>query len=179
MPYLTVNGKKLNYADTKLGDSGGTSSEGKSTTTTIVFVHGLGSTQNYFFPILPYLSEYRCILLDSYGAGRSRLNSGGEGEQEQEHSIETIGKDVIGIMDALDVERAVVVGYSMGGMVPTWLAAKESGRVLAGVCIGPVHPSPAVAEVFKKRIPAVREGMLYLLSLTFEVLRLRLRLIRR
>ena len=53
-----------------------------------------------------------------------------------------------------------MVGYSMGGMVPTYLAgsAVGTGRVVAGVCIGPVHPSPAVADVFKKRVPAVRDG---------------------
>ena len=47
----------------------------------------------------------------------------------------------------------------MGGMVPTLLASTAPERVLAGICIGPVHPGPAVAEVFRKRVAAVREGM--------------------
>jgi pimeloyl-ACP methyl ester carboxylesterase len=143
MPFIIVNGKRLHYADTK--------PEAPDATYTIIFVHGLGSTQNYFFPILPHLTDYRCITFDNYGAGRSKFDS-------QSHSIETIGQDVLGILDHLKVPKAVVVGYSMGGMLPTYLAATVPERVVAAVCIGPVNPSPAVAEVFQKRIPAVREG---------------------
>jgi pimeloyl-ACP methyl ester carboxylesterase len=143
MPFITVNGKRLNYADTK--------PEAPDATYTIIFVHGLGSTQNYFFPILPHLTDYRCITFDNYGAGRSKYDG-------QPHSIETIGQDVLGILDHLKVPKAVVVGYSMGGMLPTYLAATVPERVVAAVCVGPVNPSPAVAEVFQKRIPAVREG---------------------
>lgn len=47
---------------------------------------------------------------------------------------------------------------SMGGMLPTYLAATAPDRVLAGICIGPVHPTPAVADVFKQRVPVVQEG---------------------
>jgi pimeloyl-ACP methyl ester carboxylesterase len=143
MPFITVNGKRLNYADTK--------PEAPDAIYTIIFVHGLGSTQNYFFPILPHLTDYRCITFDNYGAGRSKYDG-------QPHSIETIGQDVLGILDHLKVSKAVVVGYSMGGMLPTYLAATAPERVVAAVCVGPVNPSPAVAEVFQKRISAVREG---------------------
>jgi len=145
MPFMTVNGRKLNYADTHPSEEKG------STKKTIIFVHGLGSSQNYYFPILPYLTDYRCITLDTYGAGRSKFDG-------QKHSIETIAKDVLGVLDTLKVDKAIIVGYSMGGMIPTQLAATASDRVLSGICIGPVNPSPAVAEVFKKRVPAVREG---------------------
>ena len=118
-------------------------------------VHGLGSTQNYFFPILPYLSDFRCITFDTYGSGRSKFDG-------QEHSIETIAKDVLALLDMLNVQKAIVTGYSMGGMIPTYLAATASDRVLGGICIGPVHPTPTVAEIFKKRIPTVEEGLLVL-----------------
>jgi pimeloyl-ACP methyl ester carboxylesterase len=145
MPFITVNGKTLNYADTK---------PESPESPTIIFVHGLGSTQNYFFPILPYLAAYRCITFDNYGAGRSKYAA----HVVAEHSIASIGQDVIEVLDGLKVSKAIVVGYSMGGMLPTYLASTQAERVAAGVCIGPVHPSEAVAEVFKKRIPAVRDG---------------------
>jgi pimeloyl-ACP methyl ester carboxylesterase len=161
MPFITVNGKWLNYADTKPSDSPASSMMTTTTTTTtttaIIFVHGLGSTQNYFFPILPYLDAYRCITFDNYGAGRSKFDPG----VFAAHSVESIAADVLGILDHLKIATAVVVGYSMGGMLPTYLASlNEMGteRVVAAVCIGPVHPSDAVADVFKKRIPAVRDG---------------------
>jgi pimeloyl-ACP methyl ester carboxylesterase len=146
MPYITVRNHNLHYTDTPASF--------RSPKATIVFVHGLGSTQNYFFPILPYLSEYRCITFDTYGAGRSKLN-----DPIGEHSIGSIGVDVLSILDRLcgNDSRAIVVGYSMGGMVPTHLAATASARVLAAICIGPVHPTPSIADVFKQRVPKVRE----------------------
>jgi pimeloyl-ACP methyl ester carboxylesterase len=144
MPFISVHGKKLHYADTK---PDAPSAAAAAAAHTIVFVHGLGSTQNYLAAC-----EYRCITFDNYGAGRSGF------DRREEHSIESIGRDVVGLLDALHVARAVVVGYSMGGMLPTSLASTVPDRVVAGVCIGPVHPTDAVAELFKQRIPAVRDG---------------------
>lgn len=149
MPYITVNNHSLHYSDSSTNQQASDSPP----KATIILVHGLGSTQNYYFPILPDLSSYRCITFDNYGAGRSKLVSG-----QPESSIPLIASDVLALMDALNVPKAIIVGYSMGGMVPTYLAATNPSRVQAGICIGPVHPTPAVAEVFKKRIPAVKQG---------------------
>jgi pimeloyl-ACP methyl ester carboxylesterase len=146
MPFADINGHSLHYTDiAPLGSS--------EAAHTIIFVHGLGSTQNYYFPIFPYLTSFRCILFDNYGAGRSKYDG-------KETSIPLIGKDVLGLLDHLKVQKAIVVGYSMGGMVPTFLASTSPDRVVAGVCIGPVHPSEAVANVFKQRVPTVRKGEL-------------------
>jgi pimeloyl-ACP methyl ester carboxylesterase len=145
MPFATVNSHALHYTDIA-------PSENKPSPITLIFVHGLGSTQNYYFPIFPYLASYRCIIFDNYGAGRSKYTTG------TETSIPSIAKDVLGLLDHLKVDKAVVIGYSMGGMVPTYLASTSPDRVVAGICIGPVHPSEAVANVFKQRIPTVQKG---------------------
>ena len=146
MPFATINNHSLHYTD--IAPSNIPSPQ------TLILIHGLGSTQNYYFPIFPYLTSYRCIIFDNYGAGRSPYTPG------TETSIPSIGKDVIGLLDHLNVDKAVVIGYSMGGMVPTHLASTSPSRVIATVLIGPVHPSPSVAEVFKERVPKVQsEGM--------------------
>ena len=147
MPFTTVNNHKLHYTDS-------VTTEASSSTPTLIFVHGLGSTQNYFYPIFYSIhGKYRCIAFDNYGAGRSRLDP-----QDTEISIPSMAADVLGLMDVLSVDKAVVIGYSMGGMVLTHLAATSPHRITAGICIGPVHPTPAVAEVFKQRIPLVHDG---------------------
>jgi pimeloyl-ACP methyl ester carboxylesterase len=152
MPFIKVNNHSLHYTDSQA------SPESQSTPrATLILVHGLGSTQNYYSPILPSLIEsgYRCITFDNYGAGRSEYIEG------QDASIEGIGADVITLLDELKIPTAIVGGYSMGGMVPTYLASTRPDRVLAGICIGPVNPNPGVAEVFRKRIETVREGKIY------------------
>jgi pimeloyl-ACP methyl ester carboxylesterase len=145
MPFITVNKHTLHYTDTL------SATPHKAI---IIFIHGLGSTQSYFTPIIPHLSAYRCIIFDTYGAGRSHLAS-----PPGPHSIATISTDVLSLLDHLcgPNSKAIILGYSMGGMVPTHLAATAPERVQAAVCIGPVHPSAAVADVFKARIPKVRE----------------------
>lgn len=146
MPYATINNHKLHYTDI----SPSSSASSTSSNPTIIFVHGLGSTQNYYFPIFPYLTSYRCIIFDNYNAGASQSDGG-------ETSIPSIGKDVLSLLDHLSVSKAVVVGYSMGGMVPTYLASTSPNRIIAGICIGPVHPQESVAEVFRKRVPVVQK----------------------
>jgi pimeloyl-ACP methyl ester carboxylesterase len=150
MPFIIVNNHKLHYTDSKPP-----STESQvAPRATLILVHGLGSTQNYYSSILPTLtgSNYRCITFDNYGAGRSEYVNG------QVASIEGIGADVLALLDALQVPKAIVMGYSMGGMLPTYLASTKPERVLAGICIGPVNPSPGVADVFRKRIETVRAG---------------------
>lgn len=147
MPFITVNNHRLHYTDSNTTDI-------SSSTPTLIFVHGLGSTQNYFYPIFYSIhGKYRCIAFDNYGAGRSKLDP-----NDANTSIPSIAADVLALMDARSVEKAVVIGYSMGGMVPTYLAATSPDRITAGICIGPVHPTSAVAEIFRKRIPLVQEG---------------------
>jgi pimeloyl-ACP methyl ester carboxylesterase len=145
MPFVKVNNHHLHYTDiAPLKD--------QTPKGAIIFVHGLGSTQNYFFPIFPYLTSYRVIVFDNYGAGRSKYETG------TETSIPSIAKDVLGLLDHLQVKEAVVAGYSMGGMLPTYLASTAPDRVVGAICIGPVHPSETVGNVFKQRIATVKEG---------------------
>ncbi|KAJ4383452.1 hypothetical protein N0V86_001501 [Didymella sp. IMI 355093] len=147
MPFLDISGKKIHYADLKPED--------KDVLETFIFMHGLGSSQNYYHAVVERLrtNGFRCIIFDNYGAGRSPYT----GEQS---SIQSLGDDIIGILDALNVPKAIVVGHSMGGIVAAHLAAERSDRIVAAVLIGPVYPNEGVRPVFEKRIEAVqKDGM--------------------
>ena len=145
MPSLTINGKSLFYTiDEPSGPP-------KSTT---LFIHGLGSSSCFYKAITPTLSSAtRCIALDTPGSGLSSIGT-------TEQSIESIAKDAIGLLDALHFnEKVIVVGHSMGGIVASELAASFPDRVKGVVLIGPVHPTPALADAFDKRIEAVKKGV--------------------
>lgn len=103
MPYLHLPvGKTIHYTDW-------TPSEPRAT---IVLSHGLGSSQNFYAPLVPGLLEkgYRCIAYDTTGAGRSSYTY-------VEQSVETLAEDLKGVMEGLGVSKAVVVGHSMAGYV--------------------------------------------------------------
>lgn len=145
MPYIDVNQKHLNYSDSHPNGppAGGL---------TYIFIHGLGSSQNYFGGVIPHLTpNHRCIAIDTYGSGRSAFTG-------LEQSIDTIADDVVKVMDGLKVSKAVLVGHSMGGTTVLQFAAKYGDRVVAVVAIGPVHPTASTGQVFEKRIQIVSEG---------------------
>lgn len=147
MPFITISYKRLHYTDYPPATD--------VTKGTIVCQHGLGSSQNFYTPIVPRLTQagFRVITFDTTGAGRSPYT-------QIEQSVSSLAADVLGLLDALSVEgRVVVAGHSMGGMVVTHLAAEHKERIQAVVLIGPVYPSEGVSKVFEKRIETVeREG---------------------
>lgn len=143
MPFLELGAKRIFYTDYK---PDGDIKE------TFIFHHGLGSSQNYYVAVVPTLQSqgFRCIVFDTTGAGRSSYT-------QIEQSIASLAADVIGILDALGVAKAVLVGHSMGGIVAAHAAGNYGERIVASVWIGPVLPSSQVAEIFEKRIELVEE----------------------
>jgi pimeloyl-ACP methyl ester carboxylesterase len=123
-----------------------------SSTNKLNSTHGLGSTQNYYTSLIPsFVSEnFRCVTFDTTGAGRSPYTY-------VEQSISSLSNDVINLMNHLEIEKAVLVGHSMGGIVAANCAAEFSSRIVASIWIGPVYPSSAIASVFEKRIEVVQE----------------------
>jgi pimeloyl-ACP methyl ester carboxylesterase len=121
----------------------------------ILSTHGLGSSQNYYAALIPaFLREnFRVITYDTTGSGRSPYTY-------LEQSIDTLSNDVIALLDFLQVDKAVIVGHSMGGIVAANVAAQHSDRIVASIWLCPVYPSANVADVFAKRIDLVgKQGM--------------------
>jgi pimeloyl-ACP methyl ester carboxylesterase/predicted glycosyltransferase len=82
---------------------------------------------------IPYLSRHcRVITFDGRGNGRSDRPAEPEAYAESEFAA-----DAIAIMDATQTERAIIVGFSMGGQRALLLAANHPERVEAAVFIGP------------------------------------------
>jgi 3-oxoadipate enol-lactonase len=54
---------------------------------------------------------------------------GGSGSPPGPYDVDTLGNDVLGVLDTLDIERAHVVGLSMGGVVGQWLGVHAPDRI--------------------------------------------------
>jgi len=145
MPYLTLGPKRIHYTSFTPPPST------TPPTHTFLFHHGLGSSQNFFAPVIPALlaANIRCIAYDTSGAGRSPPTSAPQ-------SVATLAADALAVLDALAVPTAVVVGHSLGGLVAAALAAAHAERVIGAVWIGPVRPAAAAAAVFDARAALVR-----------------------
>ena len=112
----------------------------------VLLLHGLGATKSSMFDTAAALARdgYRVHALDLPGFGGSSKRPGPYGAPY-------FTKVVLGVMDALGIERAHVVGNSMGGRVAIELGLTHPERVgaLALLC-------PAVAFVRRDFAPIVR-----------------------
>lgn len=93
----------------------------------VVLLHGgLGHSGNWGYQV-PALIEsgYRAIVIDSRGHGRSTRD-------ERPYSYELMASDLLAVMNALHLDRAVLVGWSDGACTALILAAKYPARA-AGV----------------------------------------------
>ncbi len=85
---------------------------------------------------IPYLARHcRVVTFDGRGNGRSDRPQDAAAYDEREFAA-----DALAVMDATDTERAVLVGFSLGGQRGLLLAAEHPERVEAAVFIGPSFP---------------------------------------
>jgi len=113
----------------------------------IVCVHGLGGTKASFLPTVSALADtHRVIALDLPGFGESDKPIGAP------YDAAWFSRSIFGLMDELGLDRAPLVGNSMGGRV-----ALEAGLLEPGRVDGLVLLSPALAWLRDRRwAPFVR-----------------------
>jgi 3-oxoadipate enol-lactonase len=89
----------------------------------VVLIHGLAGDHTAWTPQMPRLSaRSRTIAFDNRGAGKST-------QRDEPVSTEDLARDTLGLMDAIGVERAHVVGRSMGGAIAQHMALMAPQRV--------------------------------------------------
>ena len=107
----------------------------------VVFVGGTGGTGPYFAPLVRELSGFRCLLLDRPGWGLSSP------VDYSKYEFKVLVADLLrSALDALAVERAHVVGASIGGSWALSLAARHPSRVDRIVQLGS-GPIPAETQL--------------------------------
>src|SRR4051794_27174973 len=90
----------------------------------VIMVHGGLANSNYFGRVIPYLVDegFRVVAVDSRGHGRSTRSA-------QPYSYELMESDVVGMMDALHVRKADLVGWSDGGIIGIVMAIRDPERL--------------------------------------------------
>jgi pimeloyl-ACP methyl ester carboxylesterase len=94
----------------------------------VLLVHAGVTDQRSWAHVVDALSGHRCLTYDARGYGRTTY--------QREDGWSPAG-DAVAVLDAYDVDRAVVVGSSMGGRTSIDLALSHPERVRALVLIGP------------------------------------------
>jgi pimeloyl-ACP methyl ester carboxylesterase len=102
----------------------------------IVLVHGFASTKNVNWVYPTWVSELRkdgrrVIALDNRGHGESAKLY-----DPAQYSIPMMAGDVVALMDHLNIPRADVMGYSLGGRMTAWLGRNAPERLRSAILGG-------------------------------------------
>lgn len=103
----------------------------------MIFAHGFGCDQNMWRYITPaFEKEYRIILFDYVGAGKSDISSY---NPERYSSLQGYARDVLDICEELQLSDIIFVGHSVSSMIGL-LAAVEKPQYFSNIIM--VGPSP-------------------------------------
>lgn len=104
----------------------------------VLLLHGFTGTRDTWRPHLGALRGFEAIAVDLLGHGGSDAP-----EDPARYGMEETVADLLAVLDALEVRRAAVVGYSMGGRVALRLALRAPDRCWALVL---ESASPGIAD---------------------------------
>ena len=123
----------------------------------LLLIQGMGGDGTHWGePFLCGLErDFELVLYDQRGIGRS-------GPLRGDVTTGVLAGDAAALLDALKIERAHVLGFSMGGMVAQELALAAPGRVrsliLASTSAGGTQSEPTGGEVVQALTAAVLSG---------------------
>jgi len=133
--FIRVNGVKLHYLDW-----GG---KGK----TILFLHGLGDNPHIFDDLAPkFRNQFRVLGLTRRGHGQSE-------KPETGYDTATLVEDIRQFLDALKIERVVLVGHSIAGDELTRFAGVYPDRVIKLVYLDAAYDRTRMPEINKQILP--------------------------
>jgi non-heme chloroperoxidase len=122
--------------------------QGDATGVPVVMLHGVTDSWRSFEPVLPHLpDDVRALAVTQRGHGDAP-------KPESGYRIEDLAGDVVDLLDELEIERAILVGHSMGSWVARQIAIDHPDRVLglvlAGAFQGSLVGDPEVATAMKE-----------------------------
>ena len=107
------------------------------------------------------LAGYRVLRMDTRGHGASPAASA-------PYTVEMLADDVIGLLDALSVQRVHFVGLSLGGMIGQALGARHGNRLLSLAICDSASETPAPALWDQRIETARRDGIAALAGPTLQ-----------
>jgi 3-oxoadipate enol-lactonase len=110
MPKVKANGLNINYDQQGLGEP------------LILLPFLTADNSCYAFQVAEYAKHFTCISVDPRGAGETDKPAG-------VYSTELFADDLNAFMEAIGVEKAHVMGLSLGAAIGMWLAAKYPEKV--------------------------------------------------
>lgn len=111
MPFASVGCGKIHYR-----------LDGQQEKPVLVLSNALGTDLSMWDAQVPeFTPHFRVLRYDTYGHGGSSFEEGG-------FQIDRLGRDVVNLLDHLEIETAAFCGLSVGGLAGQWLGLNASNR---------------------------------------------------
>jgi 3-oxoadipate enol-lactonase len=125
--------------------------EGQSGLPVLMFSNSLGANYSMWNPqAQEFHKKFRILRYDTRGHGQSSATPG-------PYSIEQLAKDVVALLEHLDLDRVYFCGLSMGGMIGMWLAVNAPER-LNQLVLCNTGAKIGTLDAWNARIDAVRKS---------------------
>jgi 3-oxoadipate enol-lactonase len=144
MAFAEVNGARLLYRiDGPMS--------GPADAPVLMLCNSLGTDHTMWDPQVPALArKLRVLRYDRRGHGGSAVTPG-------PYTIEQLGRDALGLLDALGLDRVRYCGLSLGGMTGMWLGT-HAGKRIEKLVLCNTAAQIGSPEPWNARIEAVRRG---------------------
>ncbi|MCL7461323.1 3-oxoadipate enol-lactonase [Pseudomonas sp. NW5] len=117
----------------------------------LVLSNSLGTDLHMWDAQIPaFTQHFRVLRFDTRGHGASLATEGF-------YSIEQLGRDVLALLDALNIDKAAFCGLSMGGLIGQWLGI-HAGERLTRLVLCNTAAKIANDQVWNTRIETVLAG---------------------
>ncbi len=117
----------------------------------LLLSNSLGTDLDMWAPQIPALSQrHRVLRYDARGHGQSSVPPG-------PYTIAQLGRDVVALLDQLELDRVAFCGLSMGGMTGMWLGVHAPER-LHRLVLANTAPRMAPLTLWNERIGKVNAG---------------------
>ena len=114
--YIEVNGIKICYEIQGTGDP-------------VILVHGFGAKkETWLGQFIPLSDKFKVIRFDNRGAGKSD-------RPNEPFTMNMFVEDIKGLMDTLAIDKAHIIGWSLGGMIVQHFLLKYPERVNKAVLL--------------------------------------------
>jgi 3-oxoadipate enol-lactonase len=127
--------------------------QGEETKPVLIFAHSLGVDHGQWdLQTAALLPDFKILRYDLRGHGASEVTPG-------DYSIEMLGRDVITLVDKLEIKQFAFCGLSIGGMIGQWLGANAADR-LTHLILANTSPKFAdTAPMEARRQTVLKDGM--------------------
>lgn len=118
---------------------------------TLILINGVGQWHEAWWRnVGPLAQHYRVITFDNRGIGDSD-------KPDIPYSLDMLADDTLGLMDALQIDKAHVLGHSLGGGIALFMARKQPQRIQKMILASTLYWGPKVGMPSPRAMQALMD----------------------